>query len=81
MQYGIKIRTKRKEKGLTQDELAEQVGVSRTSILQWERGKYPPRDAKNIAALEKALGFEDGELFSSIYSNPPLPSVAMPGAY
>lgn len=35
---GVFIQTLRKEKGLTQKELAEQVGVSDKTISKWENG-------------------------------------------
>jgi transcriptional regulator with XRE-family HTH domain len=36
---GIRIRAARRDRGLTQDELAEQVGVSRSAVAQWETGR------------------------------------------
>ena len=36
---GTRIRAARRERGLTQDELAEQVGVSRSAVAQWETGR------------------------------------------
>ena len=36
MTIGEKIRTKRQEKGLTQDELAYKCNVSRQTIYKWE---------------------------------------------
>src|SRR5260370_23393577 len=36
---GTRIRTVRRERGLTQDELADQVGVSRSAVAQWETGR------------------------------------------
>jgi putative transcriptional regulator len=37
-----RIRDYRMEHGLTQDELAKAVGVSRQSIISIERGRYTP---------------------------------------
>ena len=37
-----RIRDYRVERGLTQDELAHAVGVSRQSIISIERGRYTP---------------------------------------
>lgn len=37
-----RIRDYRVERGLTQDELAQAVGVSRQSIISIERGRYTP---------------------------------------
>jgi transcriptional regulator with XRE-family HTH domain len=36
---GTRIRALRREKGLTQDELAGLVGVSRSAVAQWETGR------------------------------------------
>ena len=38
-EIGTRIRTVRRERGLTQDELADQVGVSRSAVAQWETGR------------------------------------------
>ncbi len=38
----IKLKSVRLEKGLTQEELASKVGVSRQTINYIERGKYKP---------------------------------------
>src|ERR1700722_7040670 len=36
---GERIRSARRERGLTQDDLADQVGVSRSAVAQWETGR------------------------------------------
>jgi len=38
MEFGEKLKQLRKKKGLTQDELAEALYVSRTAISKWESG-------------------------------------------
>lgn len=42
----------RKKTGLSQDELAEKIGVSRQTISKWERGEALP-DTENLIALAK----------------------------
>ncbi len=42
---GKEIKEKRKAKGLTQDELANLVGVSRVTIARWETDKRKPHPA------------------------------------
>lgn len=61
--YAEHIRQLRKEAGLTQSELAEKAGVSRTTVCDWERGAYPPTDANNIATLEDVFQLMRGELY------------------
>lgn len=36
---GARIRAARRERGMTQDELSERVGVSRSAVAQWETGR------------------------------------------
>lgn len=71
MSYGIEIRRLREEAGLSQQELADKVGVSRTAIGEWERESYKPTTGENLAALDRALGKEVGYFYSLIFSNPP----------
>ncbi len=53
MEFKEKLQTLRKQKGLTQEELAEKIFVSRTAISKWESGRgYPNIDSlKQIAKL------------------------------
>lgn len=52
MQVGKQIQHYRKEKNLSQDELAEIIFVSRQSISNWERGATYP-DLQNLLLLSK----------------------------
>lgn len=76
MSYGNILKEARRKAKMTQEALAIKVGCTRTTICDWETEKYPPTDARNIAALETTLSFKHGELFSLIYSNPTPPSGA-----
>ena len=38
-QIGTRIRDVRREKGWTQDQLAAEIGVSRSAVAQWETGR------------------------------------------
>lgn len=55
------IAQKRKEKNLTQENLAERIGVSNKSISKWERGKCMP-DYSIIESLCTELGITISEL-------------------
>ena len=51
---GPQLRFWRQVKGLTQQELAGKVGVSRNMIGAWERGLQPP--PRRVQQLADALG-------------------------
>lgn len=70
MGFGEIIKSARLRIGLTQESLSKKVGCTRTTVCDWEKEKYPPTDAKNIAALEQTLGLESGYLYSILYGNP-----------
>ena len=54
MQVGKQIQHYRKEKQLSQDDLAEIIFVSRQSISNWERGATYP-DLQNLLLLSKVF--------------------------
>lgn len=60
---GNYISKKRKEKNITQQELAEQLNVSNKTVSKWECGKSLP-DYSVIELLCNALGISTSELFS-----------------
>ena len=51
MEFNDKLQELRKQKGLTQEQLAEKLYVSRTAVSKWESGRgYPSIDSlKEIA--------------------------------
>lgn len=53
MEFNKKLQEIRKQKGLTQEELAKQIFVSRTAISKWEQGRgYPNLESlKRLAKL------------------------------
>ena len=61
MTYGERIRQGRETKGLTQEELAEVVGVSRQAVSKWEKGTSDP-STSNLCALAKLYGIPVEEL-------------------
>ena len=56
-----KILTHRKRMGLSQEELAARLGVSRQAVSKWELGTSTP-DPSNIVALAKLFGITTDEL-------------------
>jgi len=50
----VDIYATRKKLGLSQEKLAEALGVSRNTISRWERGEFNPT-ADKLAALEQLL--------------------------
>jgi transcriptional regulator with XRE-family HTH domain len=51
MSFGEKIRKKRNEKNMTQQTVAEKIGVSRQAISNWERDVKKPELQKLIELL------------------------------
>lgn len=54
MGIGIEIKSKRTEKGYTQDELAAAVGISRNYISDLENERYTP-SVKTLSRIAKEL--------------------------
>jgi transcriptional regulator with XRE-family HTH domain len=64
MEFNEKLQELRKKKGLTQDELASSLYVSRTAISKWESGRgYPSIESLKIMA--KFFSVTVDELLSS----------------
>lgn len=61
MEIGKKIMDLRKKKGLSQEELAEKVGVARQTISKWELGETSP-DLKQAKELSKIFNVSLDEL-------------------
>lgn len=63
---GKKIKEIRKNKKLTQEHLAEQIGLEPVSISNIENGKYYP-SADNLEKIIKALEITPSELYNFEY--------------
>jgi transcriptional regulator with XRE-family HTH domain len=60
--FARRLRRARRDVDLTQSLLAEQVGVSQSSVDAWERGRCLPR-ARMIPLLAEVLGISVDDLF------------------
>ena len=62
---GERLRTLRKERGLTARDLADEIGVSYTTIYRWENGDRIP-DGFNMGKLMNVLGVRMNDITSDI---------------
>ena len=70
-----RIAALRKRRGLSQEQLAEQVGVSRQAVSKWETGAASPEFDK-LAALSACLGVSVDELVTGVPGGAPLERTA-----
>ena len=63
IKIGKFIAALRKEKGLTQEQLGEKLGVTNKTISRWENGNYTP-DVEMLTLLSKEFGVSINELIS-----------------
>ncbi|MBQ6135647.1 MAG: helix-turn-helix transcriptional regulator [Bacilli bacterium] len=68
MEIGKKITNLRKKNGLSQEELAEKVGVARQTISKWELGETSP-DLKQSKELSKIFNVSLDELVDNDIKN------------
>lgn len=64
MEFNIKLQNLRKNNGLTQDELADKLYVSRTAVSKWESGRGYP-NIESLKAISKLFEVTVDELLSS----------------
>lgn len=69
MQLGNNIYNLRKEKGLSQEKLAEKVNVTRQTISNWELGETSP-NPEQLILLSKALGKSIDDLVGNEIEQP-----------
>lgn len=63
MDFSEKLKQIRKNEGISQEQLAERIGVSRQAVTKWETGKgLPDIENMTILAVPKA---EKSEIFTS----------------
>jgi len=56
--WGLRLKRMRLERGITQVELAEKLGITQSRVSALESRDTPPRDAAMIRRIEKILGGE-----------------------
>lgn len=71
MDLGQKIRTLRKQRGMTIQQVADIVGVNKGTVGKWERGEVDNMQRKNIPPLAKALGVSIPYLMDWYDDSPP----------
>lgn len=74
MTFGEKLRRTRKEKGLTQAELANQAGLGLRTIIAYEKGETYPQKRSTYQTLAEILGVQADDLHNeeTMASAPPL---------
>lgn len=70
MDVGAIIKKARLEKGLTQEELAEKVGVKKSAVAKWENGRVSEIKRSNLKNLSDVLGLNPNQLLGDIESDP-----------
>ena len=81
MELANKILQSRKALGLSQEQLAEQIGVSRQSISKWETGQSAP-ELDKLVALSRVFGLSTDELLgNSNQETKDIPPIGTPYDY
>lgn len=70
MDVGSLIKQARLEKGLTQEELAEKVGVKKSAVAKWENGRVSEIKRSNLKKLSEALGLNPNRLLGEVDRDP-----------
>lgn len=70
MSVGDLIKKTRLEKGMTQEELAEKVGVKKSAVAKWENGRVSEIKRSNLHRLSEALNLNPNQLLGDIEHDP-----------
>lgn len=62
MKAGDYLRAARKREGLTLEEIAQAVGVTKTTVSKWERGAIRSMGVDKVIGLAQALNIEPMDL-------------------
>ena len=68
MTFAQKLLALRRQKGLSQEQLAEQLLVSRQAVSRWENGEVWP-DAPNLVQISKLFGVSVDYLLNDAYAS------------
>ncbi len=71
--FGVRLRRLRKERNLTQVEVAKAVGIAQSYLSDLERGIETNPSREVIQALAKVLGVRAKELAGAVWEEPELP--------
>lgn len=63
LEIASRLQKLRKEKGFSQEELAEKLGISRQAVSKWERAESSP-DTDNLICLARLYGISIDELLN-----------------
>lgn len=77
MSFGERLRLARKAMGLTQEQLAVQIGVAKSTLTGYEKGNREP-DVEKIKALANALGISGDELLGTDFTSSKAPEIPKP---
>lgn len=80
MELSEKILQSRKALGLSQEQLAEQVGVSRQSISKWETGQSAP-ELDKLVTLSQVFGISTDELLGNKCANQAIAPISSANDY
>ena len=75
MQIGQKIKTARVKKGLTQEALAEKVGVQKSAVAKWENGRVSEIRRSNLLKLAKVLSIDPNSLLDNAEEEQEKPAI------
>ena len=70
MNVGSIIKEARLSKGMTQEELAEKIGVKKSAVAKWENGRVSEIRRSNLKRLSDVLGVAPTKLLGDIEHDP-----------
>ncbi len=70
MNVGSLIKQARLAKSLTQEELAEKVGVQKSAVAKWENGRVSEIKRSNLKKLSEALELNPNQLLDKTNEKP-----------